>query len=81
MICVFYKIPIKHLIIHDANVKDKKKLAGDISKLKYLQYLAYDFMFSTQEINKIQLNLPNAVILSVSEFNKNFANGRIVFPQ
>jgi len=73
--------PIKHLIIHDANVKDKKKLAGDISKLKHLQYLAYDFIFSTQEITKIQLSLPNAVILSVSEFNKDFDSGKIVFPQ
>jgi hypothetical protein len=71
---------IKQLIVSNANIKDKKKLAGDISKLKYLQYLVCDFIFSTQEITEIQLNLPNAVILAESEYNKKIESGEIVFP-
>ncbi len=71
---------IKQLVVSNANVKDTKKLAGDISNLKYLQYLVCDFIFSTQEIAEIQLNLPNAVILSKSEYNKKIESGEIVFP-
>lgn len=74
------KTSIKHLIINDANVKDKKKLAGEISKLKYLQYLVCDFIFSAHEISEIQLNLPNAIILSESEYNKKIERGEIAFP-
>ena len=71
---------IKHLIVSNANIKDKKKLAVDISKLKYLQYIVCDFIFSTQEITEIQLNLPNAIILAESEYNKKIESGEIVFP-
>ncbi len=72
---------IKQLIISDANVKDKKALMGEVSKLKYLHYLVCDFIFSTQEIDEIQLNLPNVVILSESEYNEKINSGEIVFPQ
>jgi hypothetical protein len=71
---------IKHLIVSNANIRDKKKLADDISKLKYLQYLVCDFIFSPQEIAEIQLNLPNTVILFESAYNKKILSGEIVFP-
>lgn len=74
------KTSIKHLIISNANVKDKKKLADEITKLKYLQYLVCDSIFSAQEITEIQSTLPKTIILIESEYNNKIKSGEIVFP-